>query len=411
MNCFAMFRGLEKVRISAIAAILVASLTLAANGHAETYMTVSDVPVDVTAKNAAAARDQAIATAQGKAFDRLVKRLVPNAADQARIHPSQEMIEGFVQDFGVENERVSPVRYIGLYSVRFRASLVKKYLTDSGVNAVGDQQQVLVVPLYRTATGALLWDGGNDWRAAWDRGGFGDGPVTLILPNGDSFDTGSLSAAAAGNGDMGALGTLIGRYHAAGVIVATAAPRDPALGASSGLSLTLATYDQTGPKGAQTLTINPVPGEQAQKTLLRGVSASADLLETGWRQAIANGGSTGLVVSSGAPEQADVSAGQTASSAITTYRIGLPLVGVAEWVKVRNQLAATGGVQRISLDALTREGAAFTLDFSGDALALQAALSGSGYVLVQTTPANAAGPGSFQLRAVTSVSPGPSTAQ
>src|SRR5580692_9277894 len=129
MDCFAMFRGRRAVQ----ALILAMAATLALSARAETFMTVSDVPVDVTAKDAAAARDQAIAVAQSKAFDRLIKRLVPNPSDQARLHPSQQDIEGFVQDFGVENERVSMVRYIGLYSVRFRESRIRKYLSDSGV--------------------------------------------------------------------------------------------------------------------------------------------------------------------------------------------------------------------------------------------------------------------------------------
>ena len=64
--------------------------------RAETYMTVADVPVDVTAKNASAARDKAIADVQSKAFARLVKRLVPRPEDQARLQPTQEQLESFV---------------------------------------------------------------------------------------------------------------------------------------------------------------------------------------------------------------------------------------------------------------------------------------------------------------------------
>ncbi len=392
-----MFRGRWSFRILSIATVVV--LALPPRGYAETYMTVSDVPVDVTAKNAAAARDQAIATAQAKAFDRLVKRLVSNPADQASVHPGQEQIESFVQDFAVENERVSSVRYIGLYSVRFRAGRVQKYLTDSGVGAVSDQQQALIVPLYRTPLGAQLWERGNDWRSAWDRGGFGDGPVTLILPNGDAFDTGSLSAAAAASGDMGALGGLIERYHVAGLAVVVAEPRDSGRGPVSGLNLTVTIYDQAGPKGTQTLSIEPAAGEQPQKILLRGVAAVAEALENGWRQSIASSGSTGLTRST-SPAQPDAAGDQPLANATQAYAIALPLAGVADWVKLRNQLTATAGVQRVALDAVTRQGVALTLDFAGDPIALQAALASSGYVLVQTSPANAAGPGTFQLRPV-----------
>lgn len=391
-----MFRGRLTVRFLSIAIAVSAVLGASPRLLAESYMTVSDVPVDVTAKNSAAARDQAISAAQAKAFDRLVKRLVPNAADQARLKPSQQEIESFVQDFAVESERVSSVRYIAQFSVRFRAGRVHKYLADSGVGAVVDQQQVLIVPIYRTSAGTLLWENGNKWRAAWDRGGFGDGPVTLILPNGDSFDTGTLSTASAGNGDMGAIAPVIQRYHAAGLVVAIAEPRDSARGAASGLTLTVATYDGNGPNGTQTLTVDPIAGELAEKTLLRGVAAVASALENGWRQTIASSGSTGLHQNA-APAQAEA-ADQPSAGVATVYPIAIPVAGIGDWVKLRNQLAGTAGVQRISLDAVTRDGAALTLDFAGDPLALQAALAGSGYVLVQTSPGNAAGPGTFQLQ-------------
>jgi len=238
-----MFRGRRTVQ----SLLLAIALGLASSAGAETFVTVSDVPVDVTAKDAAAARDQAIAVVQSKAFDKLVKQLVPNPSDQARLHPSQQDIESFVQDFGVENERVSTVRYIGLYDVRFRESLVRKYLADNGVTAVAS-----------TADAAQTAEGAEQ----------------------------------------------------------------------------------------------PAPPS-----------------------------------SSAAPEPA------------ISYPIAVPVAGVEGWVKLRNQLTGTPGVQRVALDALTREAAALTLDFSGDVVALQAALSAGGYVVLQTSPGNAAGPGAFQLRA------------
>ena len=376
-----------------VAIAILALLAAAPSALAESYMTVSDVPVDVTAKNSAAARDQAIASAQAKAFDRLVKRLVPNAADQARLKPGQQDIESFVQDFAVESERVSSVRYIAQFSVRFRASRVNKYLADAGVSAVGDQQQVLVVPVFKAQGGTLLWEAGNAWRAAWDRGGFGDGPVTLILPNADTFDTGALSASAATSGDMGGIAALSQRYHVAGLAVVLAEPRDLARGVASGLNLTVTTYDGAGVKGTQTLTVAAVAGEQPEKALLRGVSTVASALEDGWRQTIASSGSTGLHQSAAVQDTPDQPVG-----AMTAYPIAVAVAGIGDWVKLRNQLTGTAGMQRVALDALTRDSVALTLDFAGDPIALQAALAGSGYVLVQTSPANAAGPGIFQLR-------------
>jgi hypothetical protein len=394
-----MFRGRRTVQTLLLALAVALAQTLALSAKAETFLTVSDVPVDVTAKDAAAARDQAIAVAQSKAWDRLVKQLVANPADQTRLHPSQQEIEGFVQDFGVENERVSMVRYIGLYNVRFRESRVRKYLADSGIGGVSAQQQVLVVPIYKTPSGDLLWESDNAWRHAWDRGGFGEGPVTLILPNADSTDTGTVNASAVAGGDTSAFGALMQRYHAAGVVVAVAEPRDPAAGAASGLNLTVTTYDQGGAKGAQSLKVDPMVGESSDKALARGVSAVAGALQSSLRQALASGGP--------GPAQPDNAEQPAPGGIVTSYPIAAPVAGVEGWVRLRNQLTGTPGVQRVALDALSREAAALTLAFSGDVVALQAALSNSGYVLVQTAPGSAAGPGLFQLRPAGSAPPPP----
>jgi hypothetical protein len=247
MDSFAMFRGRRTVQTL----LLALAVATASTARAETYLTVSDVPVDVTAKDAAAARDQAIAVAQSKAFDKLVKELVTDPAQQARIHPSQQEIESFVQDFGVESERVSTVRYIGLYDVRFRESRVRRYLADSGVSVV------------------------------------------------------------------------------AGTTVA----------------------DQ------------PDEGMNQQPQESGGVA--------------------------------------------TPYPIAVQVAGIEGWVQLRNQLTGVPGVRHVAIDALTRDAAALTLDFAGDVVALQAALSSSGYVLVQTAPGNAAGPGMFQLRSAGFAPPPP----
>jgi hypothetical protein len=410
MDCFAMTRAVQtfigRSHYGLLAFLLLFSVMSSRALGAETFMTVSDVAVDVTAKSAVAARDQAIAAAQRKAFDRLLARLVPNPADQARIKPSQEEVESFVQDFAVQSERSSSVRYIGVYTVRFRTGRLRKYLSDIGVNGITDVQQVLVVPVYVKPDGALLWERGNDWRAAWERGALGDGPVTLILPNGDAFDTGTLSAAAARSGDSGAFDMMLRRYHATGVVVATAESR----GASGAISITAIPYDSTGAKGTQTFTVEPVAGEQSDRTLLRGVALVAEGLEGAWRRSIETNGSIGLSKPLASPvDPSDSIADPSAPG--TVYPILMPVSAIGDWVRARDFLSGIGGMHRVSLDALTHGNAAITLEFAGDVLALQGALAGSGYVLVQTAPGNAAGPGLFELRRVGMARPPAMTSQ
>jgi hypothetical protein len=85
---------------------------------------VSGVPVDVTAADAATARDQAIAEGQRKAFGMLMQQLV-GAEQAATIQtPSDSQLSAMVQDFEVESERLSSVRYIGVMTYRFDAASI-----------------------------------------------------------------------------------------------------------------------------------------------------------------------------------------------------------------------------------------------------------------------------------------------
>jgi hypothetical protein len=85
---------------------------------------VSGVDVDVTAADAATARDQAIAEGQRKAFAKLMEQLV-GAEKAATIQtPSDSQLSGMVQDFEVESERLSSVRYIGVMTYRFDAASI-----------------------------------------------------------------------------------------------------------------------------------------------------------------------------------------------------------------------------------------------------------------------------------------------
>src|SRR5215470_383627 len=103
---------------------------------------VSGVPVDVTAADAATARDQAIVEGQRKAFSMLMEQLV-GAQTAATIQtPSDAQLSGMVQDFEVESERLSSVRYIGVMTYRFDAASIDAIIgkpaegTDVTIGAV-----------------------------------------------------------------------------------------------------------------------------------------------------------------------------------------------------------------------------------------------------------------------------------
>jgi len=90
----------------------------------ETY-SVSDVNVDVTADTAAHARDRALAQAERTAYSQLCGRLgMTDNADKL----GDDVIATLVRSFEVQSERLSAVRYVGVFTIAFNPASVKKKL-------------------------------------------------------------------------------------------------------------------------------------------------------------------------------------------------------------------------------------------------------------------------------------------
>jgi hypothetical protein len=95
---------------------------------ADTF-TVADVSADVTADSAAHARDQALMQAERTAFSQLCTRLsIPDNAAKL----DDDSIAALVQSFELQSEHVSKVRYIGVFTIRFKPSAVQKKLAKFG---------------------------------------------------------------------------------------------------------------------------------------------------------------------------------------------------------------------------------------------------------------------------------------
>jgi hypothetical protein len=121
---FAMPARLAPLRVAQW--LLVIALALFGSGPAlaaEPYV-VSGVPVDVTAADSATARDQAIVEGQRKAFSMLMEQLVGVDKAPTIQTPNDAQLAGMVQDFEVESERLSSVRYIGVMTYRFDAASI-----------------------------------------------------------------------------------------------------------------------------------------------------------------------------------------------------------------------------------------------------------------------------------------------
>ena len=105
--------------------ILCGVTAVAPQAQAGTY-TVSGIPVDVTAADASTARDQAIVDGQRAALQKLVENMMGVEKAREIPIPSDDEISAMVQDFEVETERVSSVRYVGSLTYRFLSDPVDR---------------------------------------------------------------------------------------------------------------------------------------------------------------------------------------------------------------------------------------------------------------------------------------------
>ena len=123
---FAMPARLARLRPQWMFVVALMALVVAGCGPAlaAAPYAVSGVSVDVTAADAATARDQAIVEGQRKAFSMLMEQLLGTEKAATIQTPSDAQLSGMVKDFEVESERLSSVRYVGTMTYRFDAASI-----------------------------------------------------------------------------------------------------------------------------------------------------------------------------------------------------------------------------------------------------------------------------------------------
>lgn len=215
----------------------------------EGMVTVTDIILDKTDKNAVLARDQAIVDAQRLAFQTLVQRSMPEERFKSYLLPDDKTISTLVQDFEIKNEQISSNRYVANFTVRFSPGIAE-YIESAG-GVLGDMRtpskvlwstdkasssavpsaalSVLVLPYFKNNLGKnVLWEDLNPWREAWQKFENSDSRpgLTVSVPTGDISDISFGSSDAVWAGDYSALDKLKEFYKADVVALAVAYSSD-----------------------------------------------------------------------------------------------------------------------------------------------------------------------------------------
>ena len=355
-----------------LCAVALCGTLAAAEGRAAEadVFTVRGVDVDVTAETAAAAREQALAEGHVLALRRLFARLLLQE-DLARAPdlPASQ-IAPMVQDFGVDDERTSDVRYLATLTFRFKPDAVRELLRQSGLaHAETQSKPVAVVPVYGAAGEAKLWEDDNPWRQAWTQRPSDDGLVPLVVPLGDLGDIAALDVGQALAGDRQAIAALARRYGAEDALVAQAVLEgDPLAG---GAKLQVGTT-RIGGESQQTVIDNYTqqPDEDLAAMLARAADAVDQQIQEAWkRENLLRLGSHQVL------------------------EVTVPHDGLREWLEVKRRLRGVAAVQRSEVTAVSRGHSELRLTFAGSENQLARAMAQSDLVL-----APAAVGGGWQLR-------------
>jgi len=124
--------------------------------------TVAKVGVNIQARDAVTAKEEAIETGSQRAFRKLLSRLVAFKAHDRLPELSASAIDGMLDGFVVREERFSSTRYIATLDFTFEAGKVRDLLNRVGLPHTDQQSpQLTLLPV------AQGDDVQNAWRGAW----------------------------------------------------------------------------------------------------------------------------------------------------------------------------------------------------------------------------------------------------
>jgi Uncharacterized protein conserved in bacteria (DUF2066) len=373
-----------------LGALLIETPPAAADEPPEAY-TVT-VKVDATAANGVEARRIARLDGQRQALAKVVAQLAGSPEVQLPTL-SDDAITDMVDNFEVANEHESAVRYLADYAFHFRPARVRRLMQEAGIvvgggartaspaagaaaaNAAekGGGKPAVILPVFEDGAAVVLWDDPNPWRDAWAQRPERPGPARLIVPLGGVAALTVIDAAQAIAGEAEALGKIAADNGGGDAIVALATVERQG-DEISGLAVTVKRYRQGQLTGTQADSFSRNPGEGENDFLQRAVEGTA--------AAIARG-PTELAAASGAP---------------ATLTATVPISGLADWIAVRDRLAAVPAVRKVDLLSLNRQQAKIAITYSGTPEQLKSSLAdadldlGGGDPTWQVRPSDAARP-------------------
>ncbi|MBL8893316.1 MAG: DUF2066 domain-containing protein, partial [Rhizobiales bacterium] len=337
------------VVLAVLSVVCVISMPAAAAVVETGLYTVTGVDVDVTDKDAAAARTKAIIEAQVKAFPILAERLGSAEAVQKLADLTPQQIGRMLRSLSIEEEHSGPGRYIGKLTVRFLPNKVRAVFAEHGLPVVEEQAPAIVVlPVWKSPEGTIVWED-NVWRKAWLDLKAEQAIVPLIVPLGDLQDSQAITPEEALAMDPVKLESIMIRYEAKAILVAIAEP--------SGDVAIHAMMNGESPLGKVAFDEN----YQAEEG---GIEASAAMAARSFHNALLDHWrSVKLKMAAQAKAEAEAQRAAQAVASAQALPVAVPFRSADEWNAIRQRLLSVDGVLGVDVSTFARNGAMIKLMF------------------------------------------------
>jgi hypothetical protein len=341
---------------------------------ADAPYTVGNYPVEATAANAVAAKDQALADGQQAALRSLLKRLVPVTAYKQLTRVQDAKAADLVSGVSVRSERNSATTYIASLDFAFQPDAIRSLLSGQNIPFVDQQAPpITIVTVLMQGNPPTASNDSGLWHRAW----MGLDLTHTLTPAElkdlkPSIGTDTVSALLAGQD--GALQKLKTEYGAGLVVLAVAEPDI----AAKKLTVTLAGSDAVGGLLLKQ-TFRITDGDLDYASQLAAV-VSLGILEGRWK-AIKTG--VAQASSTAQPSDAPVWAASTTGNG-EDVTLDAQFASSDQWDQIRSQLLDTPGVDALNIGTVSDRDAGITLKYPGGARSLATALGSRGLSLVST---------------------------
>ncbi len=335
-----------------------------AAGPVETSIfAVQGVAVDVTDTDAATAKQKAIVDVQMKAFVALAeKQGSPQLAEDLAKFEVKDVMP-YLKSLSIEEESVSPGRYIGKFTVRFLPEKLAELYNRYGIRLPTDQgPPVLILPIWNDAGTMTLWQD-NPWRAAWLALKAEQTSVPVIVALGDADDQKLLTPLDVTNNDAVKLEALRRRYDVKSLLLAVAKPA-----ADGGIAVNI--------EGD-----SPIGRVRIDKTY---IDEGATLAGSA---AVAVARFHEIMVGKYQKDQAKIAAAKAEEAAARlgpkSLPAAVPFASPSQWNGIRARILSAPGVVGVDVSSLGPDGAVIKLLYRGSVERLEASFNSAGLTFAQ----------------------------